>query len=269
MGKRKISLHLPRIKIRDFPIRLIIVIIVFVVAGFVIGYLGKTLRTLDYFRIKEIMVNEGESDEFSYFKGRNIFSIDLKKESIYISELYPSYKKIRLIRVLPSRIFVDFIKRRPLAYIKLYRYLCVDDDQVLFDVPPELQELDLPLILGLETKIFGPKSGKKYNIRELALGLDIIRELNNNKALKDYKLKTVDVASLANASFFLQGPLPPANYTQRQVTIGQVGTEVRVGQDDIKGRINILSTLLGQIKKDWGNIRYIDLRFKEPVIKFK
>jgi hypothetical protein len=30
-----------------------------------------------------------------------------------------------------------------------------------------------------------------------------------------------------------------------------------------------LASLFIQLKKDWFNIKYIDLRFKEPVIKFK
>ncbi len=166
--------------------------------------------------------------------------------------MYPSYKKIRVIRILPNRLFVDFIKRKPLAYIKLYRYFCVDEDMVLFDASGQLEEKDLPVILGLDTKIFGPKSGKIYNIKELALALNIIKEVRRNKMSKVYAIDRIDVTNLSNASFFILNVL-----------------EIRVGQDDIKDKIDILNSLLIQLKNDFGNIKYIDLRFKEPVIKLK
>jgi hypothetical protein len=49
----------------------------------------------------------------------------------------------------------------------------------------------------------------------------------------------------------------------------EAGPQVKIGQDEIKNKMNILSNLIASVKKDLGNIAYIDLRFKEPVIKFK
>lgn len=241
-------------KLRNLPIKLITLIILFIVAGFTIGYLGRALKNFDYFKIKDIMVSQGEVEvnDFFYLKDHNIFEIDLRKESRYISQVYPTYKRIRLIRVLPNRLFIDFIKRNPLAYIKLYRYFCIDEEQVLFDVPDDFKEEDSPVILGLETKIFGPKVGEQYDVKELTIALDIIKQFNKNGTLKNYELNMINVAKPAQISLFLEG-----------------GLELKVGQHDIKNKINILSTLFSQMNKDLDNIKYIDLRFKEPVIKFK
>ncbi|MBU4346129.1 MAG: cell division protein FtsQ/DivIB [Candidatus Omnitrophica bacterium] len=254
MKKPKIKLRLPRIKLRNFPVKPIIFIVVVVSGCLIIGYLGKALKKLDYFKIKGIIASQGQPDEFSYLKGQNIFDIDLNRESRYILKLYPTYKKIRLIRVLPNRLFIDFIKRKPLALVKLYRYFCVDQDQILFDPPPELETDVLPIILGLETKIFGPKVARKYDIKELTLALNIIKTINNNKSMQDYKLRTVDVRDPGSASFSLLE-----------------GLVVKIGEGELKNKINILNTLLGEarIKNGLGNIKYIDLRFKEAVIKFK
>ena len=228
----------------------ILIVIFFLGLIFIIGSLLRSLKALDYFKIEDIIVKETASVDLSYLKGRNIFTINLKEESRYASQLYPNYKKVRLIRVLPNRLFVDFIRRRPLASIKLYRYFCVDEDAVLFDMPDSGKE-DLPIILGLDTKIFGPKVGQKHNIRELAVCLDIIKNVQENKLLKDYKIKRINVTDPSNASFFTAD-----------------GLEIKLGQDNIKDKINILSGLLVQAKNDLGNIKYIDLRFKEPLIKF-
>jgi hypothetical protein len=264
MRKRKNNSVLSRSRRRNFPIKATIYIACFAAIGLLAAFLFLRLMSLNYFKVKDILVSEGRQAEFVYLKGRNIFSINLAKEARYISELYPTYKNVRLIKVLPNRLFIDFIKRSPSAYIKLYRYLCVDDEQAVFDLPVEMGAPDLPVILGLETKIFGPKSGKKYNIPELGLALNIIREFNNSRSLKGYRIKTLDASTNANISFLLLAANPSAG----QLPLAQKLIEVRIGQDDVKSRISILGTLLFPIKNDLTNIKYIDLRFKEPVIKF-
>ena len=257
MRKRKIN----------FPIKLVsLCLIIFMALFFIIGRTVRTLKTLDYFKIKDIIVSKPEEGfNFSYLVGRNIFNLDLEKESRYISELYPTYKKVRLVRILPDRLFVGFVERKPLAIVKLYRYFFTDSDLVLFNVPVNLEEIDLPIIVGLETKIFGAKSGKQYNTKELAEALNIIKDFKLNNALKKYKIKRIDVASLTNTSFFLQ----LSNYSKGLATPVPEALEVKMGQDDTSDKIRILGDLFNQLKNDLGNIKYIDLRFKEPVIKFK
>lgn len=265
MQRRRINLSLKPIKLlnplqsfgkaRHLFLKLILFIVFLFIISFAIAQATKALKKSNYFNIKDIIINNAKKEsDFSYLKGRNIFDINLTKESSLISELYPTYKKVRLIRVLPNRLFVDFIIRKPLAYVELYRYFCVDEDQVLFDLPPQslLQETHLPVIVGLKTKIAGAKLGLRYNIKELAIALNILRELKSNNTLKDYKFKTVDPRNPASASIFLDN-----------------GLEIKFTDYNVKNKVNILGTLFTQINKDLDNIRYIDLRFKEPVIKFK
>ena len=45
--------------------------------------------------------------------------------------------------------------------------------------------------------------------------------------------------------------------------------EVRLGADNIEEKVAILGGIFTQGKFDLGNIKYIDLRFKGPVIKNK
>lgn len=230
-------------------------IIIFLVLFLIISYIWKACRTCGYFKIAQVLTKNADNIDLSYLKGRNIFSLDLKRESGYILDSFPEYANVRIVRIFPERIFADFIKRRPQALIKLYRYFAVDEDGVIFYPQNQPEEADLPVIAGLETKIFGPKSGKRYSIRELALALNIIKEFKSNSILKKYKIKKIDVV----------------NYTSTAVLIQDAGTqflEVKLGADNIKNKITMLGGLLAAAKKDIGNIKYIDLRFKEPVIKF-
>jgi hypothetical protein len=45
--------------------------------------------------------------------------------------------------------------------------------------------------------------------------------------------------------------------------------EVRFGQGYINEKVDILGNLFVQARNDLANIKYIDLRFNDPVIKFK
>lgn len=236
------------------------VIIIFALLS-IIGYAGETLKNSEYFKIKDIIINKtNDRLDFSYFVGYDIFTLDLKKEAGIISELYPTYRNIRLIKVLPNRLFIGFTERRPVAYIKLYRYFYVDKDAVLFDIPKEQkpEESQLPVISGLETKIFGAKPGNRYNIKELTLALNIMQEVKTNNFFKNYKVQKIDVANLANTSCLI-APLAPEFK----------GVEVKIGHDNIRDKIRILGGILTQLSGDPGKITYIDLRFKEPVIKFQ
>ncbi|MDD4980410.1 MAG: cell division protein FtsQ/DivIB [Candidatus Omnitrophica bacterium] len=261
MRKQKINL----------PVKLLILgLVIFTVLFFIISYLAATLKSLDYFKIKEVVFNKSEGNfDFSYLIGRNIFNLDLRKESRYISELYPDYKKISLVRLLPDRLCIVFTQRLPLAYVKLYRYFYVDNEMVLFDIANGQAPGELPLIAGLEKKISGVKPGKRYNIKELAIALNIIRAARANILLKNYKIKRIDVADPANTTCFMVYPVGPTGNTQAHtVALPQV-LEVRIGQNGVNARMCVLADLLNQLKKESGNIKYIDLRFKEPVIKFK
>jgi cell division septal protein FtsQ len=227
--------------------------------------LMRAAKNSGLFRVRDIIAREGNnaisSIDLSFLMGRNILEINLAEEERSIARLYPGYRGIKLVRVLPNRLFVYFIRRRPVAWVKLYRYFYVDDDAVLFDIPADAASLppELPVISGLESKIFGPKSGRKYNIKELSCAIDIIKAADDNRRLRGMRIKKIDVSNLANVSFIIS--LPDA-------AAAPDGIEIKLGQEYIRDKISLLSSLLIQGRNDWKNIKYVDLRFKEAVIKF-
>lgn len=258
--------------IKSFLIKLIIIIIaVFLIVLFVINNLNEFLRTSDYFKTQEVIFNEENNVDLSYLEGQNIFTIDLQEESRHITEHYPIYRKARFFRVLPNRMFVEFVRRKPVAVIKLYRNFYVDEGAVLFattEQAEQLEEQSLPVILGVEAKISDPKIGKEYNIRQLTVALNILKELSSNSALKDCKVKKIDVTNLSNISSFIFIQLLPEDYSKKQTAKAIKELEIRLDTYNIHDKVNILAGLFVQVRGELANIRYIDLRFKEPVIKF-
>jgi len=235
------------------PFKLIFLLLLLAAVYLSIVALLGGLKNLDYFKIKEVIVTSGEkAEDFAYFKGQGIFNINLESESERLWQSRPSYKKVRLIRILPNRLMVDFLKRLPIAYLKLYRYFCIDEELVLLEATGEPEENSLPVILGLETKIFGPKVGKQYNIKELSLAVTIIREFKKNRLSKYGNIKNISVTNPVS-TFFITGQ----------------DLEVRIGQDNVGPRMELLRSLMAQTRNELSRIKYIDLRFKDPVIKLK
>jgi len=264
------KLTLARVRLSRIPFKLIILLLILALASVAgTASLVKFLSRSEYFEIRDIMANEPIRGELSYLKGRNIFSVNLKRESDNLSDDYPNYRAIWLIRVLPDRIFIEFIRRKPVALVRMYKYMFVDDQGVLFDIPKGEGITDLPSILGLETRIFGPKSGKKYSSRELIACLQIINEAGRFRWFRVYKIEKLDVSNIDNISIFLR--LPAKNHILEpfgQLPVEQL-LEVKVDATDIRAKLRILVQLLREVRNDSGKIKYVDLRFKEPVIKFK
>ena len=153
--------------------------------------------------------------------------------------------------------------------VKLYKYFAVDEQGFLFNFPNQPQESGLPEIVGLETKIFGPKSGIKYSIKELLLALNIIKEVKKNRLSEEYKIKKIEVANPASASIYFILSSSGANNPESKKNPDTEYLEIKIGQEDLNNKIVILAGLMKQARKSLFNIKYIDLRFKEPVIKFK
>jgi len=233
----------PRFKL---PEKLIFALgVIFLAIAFLIGYICKVVRTSDYFTVKEVVSRDTDVSRFNYFKGRNIFSLDLKREAWKMLLGCPDCSKVRISRVLPDRLYISFIRREPVALVKLYKYFALDEDATLFYAGVNPEENNLPVIYGLETKIFGPKSGAKYNLNEIRLALSIIREFKANRLLKNFQLKKIDLVDPENASFFILLPPPPSAYLKQWV-----GFEVKIGNDDISEKMVILGGLILQARKD-------------------
>ena len=254
----------------SFPLKLLIYILILVLAMvFIVGYTRRLLVTSDYFRVKEVTsVGEVEA-EFPYFKGKNIFLLDLPYESAYIAKFCPDCLRVRLARVLPDKVFVRFIKRKTIALVELYRYFAVDENAVLYDTPLTPQDCKVPLITGLKQKLPQVKPGREYKIKELTLSLDIIQEMGKFSNLKSYPIQKIDTLGLDDVTIFIIIDGGSSLYSNWQIPQKQKILEVRISQGNIVEKIAVMSGLINQEKGNLGNIKYIDLRFKEPVIKFK
>lgn len=240
---------------------------------FVIICFIRLAQKTDFFRVKEVLIRDANAayptPNLGYLIGRSIIGIDLKKEGYVISESFPAYKKANLVRIMPDKLCVIFTARSPAAYLKLQRYFYIDEEAMLFEPAGSEIPADLPLIVGVEVKDLASLQGKRHKIYpagDIGIGfrapgivtaLTIIKAVKDNRALRDISVKKIDVADPINSSFFIV--VNPA---------GMI-LQVKIGQDYIPDKINILTGVLAQLGNDLNKIDYVDLRFKQPVIKLK
>lgn len=260
MRKRKVNIPLK-------PLFFVLAVFIFLI--FISGYILQLLTTADYFKVKDVAGGEGLNAEPLYLKGKNIFLLNLARESLYIARFCPDCLKVKVARILPDRIFVEFVKRRPVALVKLYRYFAVDQNGVFFNISQEPKDLKLPVITGLETKISAINPGEVSKVKELSLAISIIKETDKFRNLRDYPIQRIDVSGLDNITILI--PVYPDNLTYNNwLPPGrQKILEVKISEGNIVERIAVMSGLINQERNNLANIKYIDLRFKEPVIKFQ
>lgn len=258
-----------RRKNNHWPRPVIFILIILLALAFILGYIWRILFTSDYFLVKDVVSKEALSVDLSYLKGKNIFSLNLARESAVIARGCPDCSRVRLARVIPNRIFVELIRRKPLALIKLYRYFAVDEDGFIFTSLAQPDDSGLPVITGLETKVFGPKLGVRYENKELLAALAILKEAARTPLLRDYRIQRIDTAGIGNITVQIPLAQSVVAYAKWKAPEKKELLEIKFGQGNIRDKVVIMAGLINQEKRNLSNIKYIDLRFNEPVIKFK
>jgi hypothetical protein len=236
------------------------------VYGAVLFYRAAT--GAEYFRVKQVESNFPGTFDPGRLLGKNIFALDLERESGLLQALCPDASSVSIIRMLPDKLYVYFSKRKPVALVKFYRYFAVDKEGYFFDPPVPAQEANLPLITGLETRIFGPKTGNRYNNPELRSALDIISLMRLIKPLAASAVARVEINNSTISAFIALNPARGAQGAQKAAPRQEL-LEIRFSSSGVKEKMVALSQLLSQQLTGIGSLSYIDLRFKEPLIKLK
>ncbi|MFH1248019.1 MAG: hypothetical protein ABIG46_02045 [Candidatus Omnitrophota bacterium] len=258
---------MPKIKIKKVLILRVLIVCLLVCPVFVfLLFVVSAFKKTDYFKIKDILSKEADSSSLGHLKGQNIFAVNLSIETKTFLERNPQFRNARIIRILPNQIYLDSVLRQPLAYVRLSKDYYIDREMFIFPALDYPVSLELPMVTGLEKKLFVHKGIRGYNIRELKLSLELIQEIKQNKALHTLTLKRLDAGDPNSLLVFASLNIAEDNL---QARARGIPVEVRFSTDKIKEKVGILASVLTQGVKDFANIKYIDLRFKEPVIKFK
>ena len=107
----------------------------------------------------------------------------------------------------------------------------------------------LPLITGLRLPKGRMTIGSLIENEDLQVALGIIRVFRTERALVSYKISKIDVGNLSEIYFYLTESL-----------------KVIIDEENFRHKLRILALVLSQAKSELNTVKYIDLRFKEPIL---
>ena len=204
------------------------------------------------FEVKEVMVDRSiqfiDLRALKDLKGTNIFKVDIKKVDSQIATTYPYIAQLRVVRQLPNRILILAKKREPLMQVYFKKkYLILDTQGVaLYYV---LQPALLPQVYGIPLDRNWLFLGGHIRGPELSKVVDILNMFKQSPYLKRWRIHAVQVGNLSKID----------------LSIGE-NMHVILDQEDTQDKIELLQMLISSNKIDLNKVKYIDLRFKEPVI---
>ena len=234
----------------------VIRIIVFLFIGFVCftGYVNTVdfLTSSPLFEVKNVLIDRSiqfiDLRALKDLKGTNIFKVDIKKVDRQIAQRYPYIAQLSVVRQLPDRILILAKKREPLMQIYYKKkYLLLDTQGVaLYYI---LQPANLPQVYGIPLERDWSFLGGHISGQEMSKVVDILNMFKQSAYLRRWRIHAVQAGNLSKIDLL----------------VGE-NMHVILDQDDTQDKIELLQMLISSNKIDLNKVKYIDLRFKEPVI---
>jgi len=256
-------------KSQDFAPFFLLVILPFlaiVISFFAIAQgIKNYVTTSNYFRIRELKV-EGIADKryLDLMKeeilGVNIFRLDVGKLAKKIKTKFPTFYSVTINRILPSELFIAAKERCPVAVIKQDLYYLLDADGMVLASFASGDASAFPLIVGLENQLPRFRPGVDYSTGALRKSLALAKTLR----LQSHQIETSFSPAQRRRVTKIDASVP----NQLSFYLGD-DIQIRVGDSDFDNKIDLMSVILHSIGVDLGNVRYIDLRPKEPVVAMK
>jgi len=208
-----------------------------------------------YFVVKNVIVvgqKVNSSVNYNELAGmmvdKNISKLRLKKIKNYMLDSYPELLSLRLDRAFPDSIQAVIVLRKPIAQVNQQRYYPVDREGVVLSDVKDYPDENLPIINGIRTKL-SRAIGKMVESRRLEKALALLRKIKSSGILEEHTLVEIDAANMRNMIFFLED-----------------GLEIKIGHEEYTSRLEKLKNELSDPQIKPADVRYIDLRFGEPVI---
>jgi cell division septal protein FtsQ len=212
----------------------------------------------DYFKVRSVETKEAFLDHKSIllinnkildlYKGRNVFTVNLKYIASSLWRSYPDAKDIVVKVALPDKLVINMKFRKPVALVKGEKLYPIDEEGfVLPSVDPAMLS-DLPVVTGVSLR-YDEKRGGRSSSRNLRAALDLLRTIKESAFAGEYSVGGVNAGDGRNLVFYLKN-----------------GTEVRIGYEDFRDRLETLRRILKDPRLILDRVEYIDLRFGDAVI---
>jgi cell division septal protein FtsQ len=251
MAKRKPSSQ----PISADVIRGLVVAVIILVAGFfaVQGFFAF-LHTSKMFLIRDIFVEQNLGEvklpELEKLKGHNIFSVDLVKVENKVQAKYPHIGDLKVLRHFPDGITITGFARQAIAEAVLNGHSLEISADGFFLRHTAREGDPLPVVRGLKGANAAP--GERVADENLMVAMNVIGLIKNVRSLSALGFREVDISD----------PLKINCRFKDEAT----SFDVYIEKDRIAEKIKALSAIVERSDLELAQVKYIDLRFDEPVI---
>lgn len=212
----------------------------------------------DYFRMRSVDTKDIflerrdivsiENQLMGLFKGRSVFSINLQAVGESLQRSYPEAKGVTVRIALPDKLVVSMKFRRPIAYVNSGRMYTIDQEGVVIPASNVNIYKNLPLIEGVKVN-YNMRANRLLVSGNMKSAIELLREIKRSRFISDYGVESVNASDAKKMSFILKN-----------------GIEVRIGCENIEGRLEALERTLKDPRLIMDRIKYIDVRYKDIVI---
>ncbi len=245
---KKSNVKIPTIVV----IRLIVFLFIGVIIFGIYSRTAKFLMTAPMFDIKDVLVDQSISfidhRPLRGLKGQNIFSIDLVKLHWQIANQYSQISQLRVVRELPDTIKILAKKRDILLQVAAHnKFLIVDTEGVTMFYTPS--PVTFPLVKGISLERSKIILGSPSTSKELNLVVELLQELKSHPNTSRLKVISIDAGNLSKIQLLVMPNI-----------------QIIIDQDALTAKVAMLEILFQNGKINWSLVKYIDIRFKEPII---
>ncbi len=222
-------------------------LLILILIGVVAGCLTTPTFDVKYIEAREGQnVTSGEIQKyFTEYKGKNTFLINTEEISEII-ESHPYIYKAEVNRVLPNKLSVEYIERKPYASLKyIESYVLTDKYGYILEILKENIYPDLPIIYGIETEEFVPGE-KLEGISNLKFENTVYLLETAEHVSFDYKISEINYTDSENIKFSMNNSNVQIIYgaIERNILIDKIAylNEVLIQLGDKKGALDISSS---------------------------
>ena len=215
----------------------------------------------EYFLVRDIEVVDKNPQKIDHSLARlrqapgNIFSLDLHGIQRRLEQSYPEIQTVRVSRVMPNKLVLEVIHRRPIAQIELVSqagprvYYSVNEEGYVLALCGSEPRPNLPVITGVNMRPQEVEIGRCYERSPIETALALRRQLLARGIWQKYTVTRIDVTHPRSIVFVIDNRV-----------------EVRLGAVDADARLDQLTGILQSAALDRTQSTCVDLRFKEVII---
>lgn len=234
-------------------IRSIVFLLIGLSAYFMYANTVNFLTTSEIFTVHEVVIDKSiqfiDVAELKRLKGHNIFKVDIARLQTHIKAQYPQIAQLQVMRDLPDRIKV-LAKKRDVIFQTIIngKPLLVDTEGVGMYFSKEA--VDLPVVTGLILPASKIILGAKLTAKNTSFAVSLVREFKARGHLTGLKLMGLDISNQSKIEIVLAS-----------------GVHLIMDQENYLSKLDLLEMMLAQRRINLAQIKYIDLRFNEPILK--